>query len=145
MYSIFKRITVFALMLLMLIMGTFVLYRKVEAATMYYNTSAALLNCSVNSNGLLEATLSVTGIKNRTTHISVELYVEKKILGLFWSRINIGYPDNIWTDSTTNYLYSNIFTTSLPSEGTYRVTVTFTVSGTGGANDVIVKTNTISY
>ena len=145
MYTMTKRGTVFALALLMLVMSVFVPMKKAEAAMMYNNAYDADLYCTINSNGHLQASLSVTGYVKKTTHISVELYVEKRILGLFWSRVDIGCTNNIWTDSTSNYSYSNLFTTNLSSSGTYRVTATYTVSGTGGTADVIVKTSTASY
>lgn len=145
MTTITKRGTVFAIALLMLVMSIFVPMRKAKAAMMYNNLTSANIYCSVNSSGELQALLSVSGIKGRTTQIHVELYVEKKILGLFWSRVDIGYTNNVWVDSTTNHTYSHSFITSLPSTGTYRTTVTFTVSGTGGSDDVIVKTDTVTH
>ncbi|MBR4636765.1 MAG: hypothetical protein IKO51_10475 [Clostridia bacterium] len=117
---------------------------KVSAATMYNNTVSATLSCDVDSAGCLYSYLSVAG-KSGTTRIAVELYVDKQILGLFWSRVNIGYENNVWTDYTTKSCYSNTFSTYLPSHGTFRVTVTYTVSGSGGANDIITKTQTITY
>lgn len=145
MYSMVKRVSVFALAMLTLIMGVVVPFRKAEAAIMYNNTTDAYLSCSVNSNGQLQASMSVVGIKNKTTRIDIELYVEKRILGVFWSRVDIGYPNNIWTASTSNYSYSHTFTTNLPSSGTYKVTVTYTVSGSGGSDDIIERTETIQF
>ena len=145
MYSMVKRVSVFALALLTLVMGVVVPYRRAEAATTYNNTISASILCNINLNGCLGASLSVTGMKGKTTKISVELYVEKKVLGVFWSRVNIGCPNNVWTDSTTGTNYSNTFSFDLSSTGTYRVTVTFTVSGSGGSDDIIVKTSTVTY
>ena len=139
------RAAFFALALLSLVMGVIVPLRKAEAATTYNNTTAAHLYCSVNSSGTLQATMSVTGIKGKTSGIAVELYVEKRILGLFWKKVDIGCPNNIWTDSTSNYYYSHVFSHTLTSTGTYRVTVTYTVSGSGGADDVITMTDTVTY
>lgn len=110
----------------------------------YNNTTYANISCSIE-NGRLQTALSVTGIKGVTTRIKAELYVEKRVLGIIWTRVDIGYTNNVWIDSTTSYIYSNIFTHTLESTGTYRVTVTFTVSGSGGSDDVIVKTNTLTY
>lgn len=133
------------LAVLTLVMSIFVPLNKASAATTYNNTNRANLYASVSSNGRLSASLSVLGIKGITTKIEVSLYVEKRILGLFWSRVDIGCDDNVWEDSTTNYYYNNTFSCDLSSTGTYRVTVTYTVSGTGGASDVITKTDTVTY
>ena len=145
MYTLTKKATVFALALLMLVMSVFVPMKKAEAAMMYNNTSSATARCSIDSNGNLSVALKVTGYSGITQRIEVALYVEKRVLGIFWSRVDIGCPNNIWTDSKTGYTYTNTFSHHLGSTGTFRVNVTFTVSGTGGSNDIITKTETISY
>ena len=145
MFKTTTRAAFFALALLTLVMSVIVPLRNAEAATTYNNTSTTYLDCTVNSSGLLQATLSATGYKNITTHISVELYVEKRVLGIFWKKVDIGCTNNIWTDSTSNYYYSHVFSHSLTSTGTYRVTVTYTVSGTGGSDDVIQMRQTVTY
>lgn len=139
------RISVFALAVLLLAMSIYVPLNKAAAATTYNNTANADLTCSISSNGRLTSNLSVTGIKGTTTRIQAELYVEKRFLLVFWSRVAIGYPNDLWTDSVNSYNYSNTFWTDLSSTGTYRVTVTYTVSGTGGADDIITKTQTQTY
>lgn len=145
MYTMTKRGTVFALALLMLVMSVFVPMKKAEAAMMYNNTGGTSISCTVDSNGRLQATLIVNGKSGITTHIGVKLYVEKRVLGIFWSRVNIGCDDNLWIDSTNNYNYRNVFSVNLTASGTYRTTVTYTVSGTGGGNDIITQTDTVTY
>lgn len=140
-----KKGTVLALTLLMLMACIYAPLGRTEAAVMYNNMTSASMSCSVSSAGELSADLDAAGISGRTTRIKVQLYVEKRVLGLFWSKVDIGCTDNIWEDSTTSVTYSNTFSTHLPSTGKYRVTATFTVSGRGGADDVIVKTSTLTY
>ena len=145
MYKTTTRAAFFALALLTLVMGVIVPLRKAEAATTYNNTTYATLDCSVNVNGVLNAVMAVTGIKGTTSSISVELYVEKRVLGIFWKKVDIGCPNNVWTDSVSASNYSHTFTKLLSSTGTYRTTVTYTVSGSGGADDVITMTDTVTY
>lgn len=145
MCSIIKRGIVFALALLALVMGVFMPSRKVEAAMMYNNVINAVISCSVDSSGRLQTGMVATGVKGVTTRISVELFVEKRVLGIFWTKVDIGCTNNVWTDYTTGATYNNSFSTDLPSSGTYRITVIFTVSGTGGSDDVIERTKTITY
>ena len=145
MNTMIKRGTFLTLALLMLAMSFIVPFRSTNAATTYNNTTRTSLCCNVASNGSLYAELGVTGIKGKTSRIEVELYVEKRVLGIFWSRVNIGYEDNVWRDSINGYIYDNTFSTPLSSTGTYRVTATFTVSGSGGSNDVITMTDTVTY
>ena len=119
--------------------------RSAKAATTYNNTSSASISSYVDSNGKLHSLLIVTGIKGITTLIEADLYVEKRILGIFWKKIDIGYPNNIWHDSTTSFHFYNEFITQLPSTGTYRVKVTYTVSGSGGSADIIPITDNVTY
>ena len=140
-----KRGTMIVLAAVILVMGIAVPYRKAEAAMTYNNTTDAYMSASVDSNGNLEANLLVNGKEGITSCIEADLYVERKILGVFWTRVEIGYSNNVWHDSTTSYLYQNAFSTNLSSTGTYRVTVTYTVHGSGGSNDSITKTSTVNY
>ena len=145
MNTVSKRCTTLILALLMLVMGIYVPFKKAEAAMLYYNTTDAFLSASVNSSGYLQAWMTVTGKSGKTTLIEADLYVEKRILGVFWKRVEIGYNNNVWHDSTTSYSYSNSFGYNLNSTGTYRVTVTYTVSGTGGPADVITLSEIVTY
>lgn len=145
MYTWTKRGTMIVLAVTVLFMSIVVPLKKAEASMMYNNLSYANIEGSVNSDGRLQVVLSANGIKGVTTRIKAELYVEKRILGIFWSRVDIGYTNNVWEDSTTDVVYSNTFSTNLNSTGTYRVTVTFTAYGSGGQNDVVVKTLQLVY
>ncbi|MBR4634768.1 MAG: hypothetical protein IKO51_00190 [Clostridia bacterium] len=140
-----KRCSVLLLTMLLLVMSIAVPLYKASAAITYNNTVSADLGCTVNSSGRLSAAMVVLGYAGTTKKIQVELYIEKRFLLVFWSRVDIGCPNNIWTDSKTGYSYSNTFDFDLPSTGTYRTTVTYTVSGTGGTDDVITKTDTVTY
>ena len=145
MKPITKRFLTLSLTLLLLVMSIYVPLYKASAAITYNNTTSATLNCSIDSSGRLSAALSVVGKLGKTSRIGVELYVEKKVLLVFWKKVDIGCPNNIWTDSVNATNYSNTFQTDLSSTGTYRTTVTYTVSGSGGADDVITLTDTKTY
>lgn len=145
MISIRKRGLCLMLVLCTVFMALSGYPKPAKAAITYNNTFSATVNCYIHSNGKIRTTLSLDGFKNKTTRIQADVYIEKSILGIFWTRVDIGYTNNVWHDSTTNYSYSNWFDVQLNSTGTYRVTVTYTVSGTGGADDIIVLTDTTTY
>lgn len=140
-----KRGTLLILAALMLVVGMMIPYRNAEAAMTYNNTTDAYLSADIDTNGTLQATLLVNGKKGVTTCIEADLYIERKTLGIFWTRVDIGYNNNVWHDSTTSHYYNNSFSTDLVSNGTYRVVVSYTVHGTGGANDIIPKTVIVVY
>ncbi|GEM_PF-1369972 len=140
-----KKGTLLMLAVLTLVMSIFVPLNKTSAATMYNNTTTASISTTVKSGGVLSVSLSVVGIKSKTTRIGTELYVEKKLILGIWIPVAIGCPNNVWTDSVNNFYYSNIFATQLSATGTYRVTVTYSVSGSGGVDDIITCTDTVTY
>ena len=145
MISMKKRGLCLILMLCTVFVTLGVYCKTAKAATTYNNTSSAWAGSYVDSNGQLRTDMILGGYKGVTTLIEADLYLEKRFLGIIWIRVNIGYPNNVWHDSTTSYIYSNYFTHQLSSTGTYRVTVTYTVSGTGGTPDVITITDTVTY
>ncbi len=141
-----KKRGVCLILLLCTVLITFGGYsKKADAATTYHNTAGASINGYITSTGVMRTELTVDGIKNVTTRIQADVYIEKRILGIFWKRVDIGYPNNVWHDSTTSFYYFNYFDVQLSSAGTYRATVTYTVSGTGGSDDIITMTHTSTY
>ena len=56
------------------------------------------------------------------TRVDVTAYVEKRTLLLFWNKVDIGLPNNEWTDTCYGLAGSASFSTQLPASGTYRVT-----------------------
>lgn len=101
------------------------------------NTAATSTNFTITTAG--KATISATydGYRGTTTGATVTSYIEKRTLGLFWSRVDIGQPNNEWVDTSSDYtdFFGHEFW--LDSKGTYRATVVYEISGTGGATDVI--------
>ena len=85
------------------------------------------------------------GIRGKTTKGEITTYVEKKTLGLFWTRVDIGQPNNQWVDVVYDYLYDGTHTFQLSNHGTYRITVVYVISGSGGAADTITQTMTKTY
>ena len=145
MKAITKRSAALVFAALILITAVMLPIEKSKAATTYNNTTTASFYTSVGTDGVVSVVLSVFGIKSKTTQINTEINVEKKLILGLWLPILIGYPNNVWTDSVNSFYYSNTFTKQLPSTGTYRVTVTYTVSGSGGSDDVISGYDTVTY
>lgn len=76
---------------------------------------------------------------------TVEIYLEKRTLGIFWNRVDIGEPDDVWVDT----FYENDgyvdHTLQLTKTGTYRATFKMTFRGTGTEDDVLEKTVQATY
>lgn len=115
------------------------------SGTKYNNTVMASSVASISDSGLLTVDNQFQGIKGKTTKGEITTYVEKKTLGLFWTRVDIGQPNNQWVDVVYDYLYDGTHTFQLSSHGTYRITVIYVISGSGGAADTITQTMTKTY
>lgn len=144
-----KRILAITLMLCLCGMPVF----SVSAASnsenevMPYLNNAATVSTdmSINSSGKMTITYNVTGYSSLTTKIVITTYIEKRTLGLFWTRVDNGQTDDQWVDTIKNYRYSGSRTYQLSSTGTYRVTVIYKIYGSGGAADEIERQAKASY
>ena len=79
------------------------------------------------------------GYSNVTTGATINITIEKRNLLLFWSDVVSE------TITVSGIRYSNELTYQLDDTGTYRCTVEYVVSGTGGADDVITFEDTKTY
>jgi len=144
MNNIFKKfvITVATLSLIL----TFFKPVFADEITPYYNNASTVSgNFSINANGLATITYNYIGIPNVTTKAVITSYLEKKTLGLFWRRVDIGTTDDEWVDTINKSSYSGNRTHQLSSTGKYRVTIIYTIYGSGGSADEIMKQYEVSY
>ena len=109
------------------------------------NGQTATPSFSINSSGTAEVTVGYTGNPSTFTEVTVETYIQKKTLGLFWTKVDIGESGNTWVDSSTSLSGTFVHTVQLENTGNYRAVFQITFSGTGGEDDVIEDTITCSY
>lgn len=140
-YTLKKSISfVLANVLLLLIVFVPAKATTIEDVSPFYNNVISVSsNASISSTGVLKVTNSYTGDSSVTTKAIITTYIEKKILGIFWSRVDINQTNDEWVDTIYNYKYSGSHSIQLPSTGTYRVTVEYVIYGTGGSADTITK------
>lgn len=113
----------------------------------YNNTNHTIVDFSIdNSTGVAYIMVDFVGLENITTVGCVEIKLQKKTWGLFWTDVENGRNNNTWTTYFSNYIYHDEIFFQLPSKGTYRALITFTINGNGGDADVIefVKEDTYS-
>ncbi len=118
---------------------------EAEVMPCYNNVSSATANASISDSGKLTITYNYSGSSSVTTKAVITTYIEKKFLGLFWKRVDIGTTDDQWVDTINNYRYTGSRTYQLSSTGTYRITVIYKIYGSGGAADEITCQGTGSY
>ena len=126
--------------------GAYALAGKDNEIMPYYNnTLRAYHSVSLSTNGTLKIINSYNGVSGVTTKAVITTYIEKRFLGIFWTRVDIGTADNEWVDTLYSTNYSGGHSFKLESTGTYRVTSEFKIYGSGGSADEIVKETTITY
>ena len=103
----------------------------------YNNTESATISMSINDSGTMTISYRVTGYPSKTTKIMINSYIEKRTLGIFWSRVDNGETNEEWVDIINDYRYTGSRTFKLSSTGTYRVKTTYKIYGTGGSVDEI--------
>lgn len=133
-----RMISVCVACLLMVSTISFVAYAD-EAVPFYNNVYSVSSTASISSSGLLTVTNSYTGSSSVTTKAVITTYVERKTLGIFWSRVDIGQTNDEWVDTIYNYSYTGSHSHQLSKTGTYRVTVEYVIYGSGGSADTITK------
>ena len=102
-----------------------------------YNNSNAVNHTFEITNNTAIATVSVTGYKNITSRISVNVKLEKRaLLGLIWNNVEE------WNVFSFNPSETFEFRKSVGS-GTYRCSFEITVEGSNGSADVITEQTTV--
>lgn len=93
-----RMISVCVACLLMASTISFVAYAD-EAVPFYNNVYSVSSTASISSSGLLTVTNSYTGSSSVTTKAVITTYIERKTLGIFWSRVDIGQTNDEWVDT----------------------------------------------
>lgn len=108
-----------------------------EVSPYLNNGTNATTSFVIPSSGLSETKILYTGIQGVTTKVTVTTYLQKKTLGLFWTKVDIGTTNKEWVDTSTQVSGTFVHQYQLQSTGTYRAVITIVFSGTGGADDEI--------
>lgn len=106
-----------------------------------YNNNTLIVDTifAIKETGEAVVLVNYEGYKNITTGATITIKIEKKTLLFFWSDV---------IDETITVVgesYFNEFHYQLEDKGTYRCSVVYTVSGTGGADDVLTFEDTKKY
>lgn len=103
------------------------------------NTLRVVTAFSITDTGEARVTYQYTGYPDITTGAEITIKIEKRNLLIFWNDIVEE------TVVVTGERYDGVYRYQLSKTGTYRCTVTYRVSGTGGADDVITFEDTDTY
>ena len=118
---------------------------QAESEGLRYNYVSTVQSVpSVDSSGYLYIAISYTGYNGITTGAKITTYVQKRILGIFWSRVNNGQPNNEWVDNVSGWSYHGHHELQLPSTGKYRITSEFTIYAATGSEPITCQ-STVTY
>ena len=108
-----------------------------EIAVPFYNNTAKVSTVfTIDASGNAVLKVSCIGKSGTTTEITAVSRIEKLNSDGSWSIVNIGTADNTWVDTSTSIILSSTHSITV-AHGTYRAVINYTVSGSGGADDVI--------
>ncbi|MBE6673892.1 MAG: hypothetical protein E7596_02160 [Ruminococcaceae bacterium] len=126
-------LTLLAILMVSLAMSAFATTEG--GITPYFNNmSTAEATFIIDENGIGTITYTCRGYRGITTSIVVDTKIEKQS-GSSWVQVE----GASWTDRSTLYYCINEHSVQLTEGGTYKATLTYTVSGSGGADDVITR------
>ena len=137
--TLFKKMIAVCMLFVMFITTCSFIGYADEAVPFYNNVYDVYSNATISNSGTLTVTNQFSGKSTITTKAVITTYVDKKVLGLFWTRVDIGQTNDEWVDTIYNYTYTGSHSVQLSSTGTYRVTVEYVIYGSGGAADTITK------
>ena len=111
----------------------------------YNNVHLTDSSFMVDSNGVAYVTVAYTGYTNITTGATITVELQKKFLGLFWTTVDIGMPDNMWVENVSDSKFFKSYSHQLTKKGTYRAEIHYTIYGTAGAADEVEDFLTDTY
>ncbi|MBQ3489434.1 MAG: hypothetical protein IJA86_02465 [Clostridia bacterium] len=103
------------------------------------NVSEAYIDFDISSDGQAFVSVRYNGYPNVTTDARITIKIEKRNLLIFWKDV----VDEIYYIGGNSY--SHTYAYQLEKTGTYRCTVEYTISGIGGADDVLTFEDTKTY
>lgn len=116
-----------------------------EAGDLRYSyIDSADLSAQITTAGLLSIEAFYFGYNEITTGAKITTYVQKKVLGLFWTKVNNGQPNNEWIDNCSGSSGGINHSLQLSSTGTYRVTCSFSIYATTGSESFDLQ-RTVEY
>lgn len=93
----------------------------------FINVGSVSLTFFVSNDG--EANVQYTVSSNDTVNMVIKTYIEKRYLGLFWTRVDIGTTNDEWTDRANKKFFIGSHTAKLKDSGMYRATIEVWIGG----------------
>lgn len=132
-----KIITVISLVLVIAMMCCNVSVLAASVTPRWTNCDQYSFTFSITDDGTAHVRVGYTGDSNKFAEARLTVQLEKRFLLVFWNTVDIGYPNDEWTETSTE-LYGNFYNSfALSDTGTYRAVMTLEIVGKDGSVDVI--------
>ena len=111
----------------------------------YTNCNSCDIMFSINSSGVASTDITYTAYSSTFTQAKLSVKIQKKTLWLFWTTVDIGTSDDVWTGYCTDIYGDMYYDLQLTSTGTYRAIITVEFFGNTGEVDTIEETMEDKY
>jgi len=101
-----------------------------------YNNTSIVLSIFQITNGVAIIDADYSGYLGVTTGAVIESKIQKKIL-FWWFDVNNGQANNTWVDTFSTWYGRTQHTLGISESGSYRAVIKYTISGSGGSDDII--------
>ena len=102
----------------------------------YYNNTSRFYSEFRIVNGVAILDMEYSGYLGVTTGAVIESKIQKKIL-FWWFDVNNGQANNTWVDTFSTWYGRTQHTLGISESGSYRAVIKYTISGSGGGDDII--------
>ena len=93
----------------------------------------------ITETGMAEVSVDYQANNTSFTNATIETYIQKRTLGLIWTKVDNGEIDKTWIDTSTAEYDYFVHHLQLEDTGTYRAVFKITFSGTGAEDDVVTE------
>ena len=115
-----------------------------EIIPCWNNVTYKTFGFNISTSGVATVTARYNGTSS-FSYARLTVKLQKRVLGIFWNTVDIGYGDNEWViiSAQPTNIFSKTF--NLEDTGTYRAKIKLEVFGTDGSVDTIEETLEYKY
>ena len=115
-----------------------------EIMPLWNNIYGEIFDFQISTSGAATVTVQYSGTSS-FSYARLTVKLQKRVLGIFWNTVDIGYGDNEWViiSAQPTNIFSKTF--NLEDTGTYRAKIKLEVFGTDGSVDTIEETLEYKY
>ena len=114
--------------------------KNVSVMPRFMHCSKCVMTFTVSAPGTAYVGVTYNAYSDTFLEAKVTVKIQKRVLGVFWKTVDIGYANDEWVDyseAVNGYFYNSF---AISGTGTYRANFTVEITGKDGSCDVIEDT-----